>query len=725
MSELQNQVFLEMDGEVSILRLGAPGEKAVVLTSDRMKSLRKALEDLKRGDPGKPLVIVGGNPAMFCAGADITAIKDVRDPKVGELLAKEGQEIFDLLAALKQQKFAAISGPCVGGGMELVLACDHRILLDHPSTRIGLPEVKLGILPGFGGTQRLPRLIGLPAALDIILKGKVVSPREAERSGLADMVVSLEELEGEKTDEGILGAFEKYVVHLALGKRKLKSRKKITAGDKFLTFNLFGRAIVKSKSENALLKETKGRYPAPVKALQSALFGLKNGMEEGLKEERRLLGELIVSSESKSLVHLFQISEEAQKLGRAFKSELKDAPLTVVGGGTMGAGIAAAAVLSNVSTQIIEPIEVVRSKASSYISNAIEKRRSLPPEKKDELKKKLSITADLEKALLAPVIIEAIIEDLDAKKKLYQALENRMPAGGILATNTSSLKLELIGSALKDPAHFVGLHFFNPAERMPLVEVIRSRKTSDETVLRAAAVAAKLGKYPIVVEDVAGFLVNRILTPYLVEASLLLAEGFSVNEIDSAAEQFGMPMGPFRLLDEIGLDVAAKVSDVMENAYGERMRGHQFAAALVKKGHLGRKSGRGFYLHNEKGASVVQNIRADLGLDVGSKNLSHSITDRLVLALVAEAIRAFDEGVAGVPSPGAAGQIDLGTVMGIGFPAYRGGVLWYSESFGSRALCQKLTNMSTALGKRFEPNDGLKHRAAKDESLYAAGSSIH
>jgi len=255
--------------------------------------------------------------------------------------------------------------------------------------------------------------------------------------------------------------------------------------------------------------------------------------------------------------------------------------------------------------------------------------------------------------------------------------------------------------------------------------VIRSKATSDESVIRGASVATRMGKYPIVVEDVPGFLVNRILTPYLVEASVLLAEGYSVSEIDSAAEEFGMPMGPLRLLDEIGLDVAAKVSSILENAYGERMRGHPFAERLAKKGFLGKKSGRGFYQHTPKGSEVVSTIRIDLGLDVGVKNQQYSLADRLILSLVAESIRALDEGVAGLPGDGAAGQIDLGTTMGIGFPPYRGGVIWYAESIGTRALNQKLQAMHKVLGARFEPPVGLKERAEKDQGFFGDNRAVH
>ncbi len=725
MADLQNQVFLEIDGGLATLRLGSLEERAVILSMERMKSLRRALVDLRSNTSVTALLIVGGSPAMFCAGADLDAIRDVVDRKVGEALAQEGQEIFDVLAALPFKKIAAISGPCVGGGCELVLACDGRVLLDHPSTRIGLPEVKLGILPGFGGTQRLPRLIGLPRALDVILKGKVLTAPEALRIGLADQVISTNEL-GEGGDEhALFERFEERAAEIALGKRPLKPGKPLTVGEKFLTHTLVGRALVRSKSEAAIAKETRGRLPAPVKALESALFGLQNGMARGLEKERALLAELIVSPESKSLVHLFKVSEDAQKLGRTLKEKFKEIDVAVVGGGTMGAGIGATCLGSGIPTTIVEPVEEVRRRARDHILGSLEKKRSLSPEKRRELEGKLRIVAGADSIPVSNVIIEAIIEDVKAKQELYQLLESKVAAGGVLSTNTSSLQLDVLGEKLVDRSRFVGLHFFNPAERMPLIEVIRAKTTSDQAVLAAAAFASRIGKYPIVVEDVPGFLVNRILTPYLVEASYLLGEGYSIAEIDKGAEEFGMPMGPLRLLDEIGLDVAAKVAEVMEKAYGQRMRGNAFAAALTKKGYFGRKSGRGFYKYGEKSPVPDAGIRIELGLDVGEKRPGFTVADRLILALVNEAIRCLDDGVAGLPGAEAAGQIDLGTVMGIGFPAFRGGAIWYANSVGSKSLMQKLQAMQQVLGPRFEAAEGVRSRADKDQGFFIARSTVH
>ncbi len=722
---MKDQVFLEIDGELAILRLGSLGEKAVILNPDRMRSLEQALKDLGRQSI-KSLVIMGGSPTMFCAGADINQIKGVSDPRVGEELARRGQDIFEALEKLNCKKIAAISGPCVGGGCELVLACDYRIITDHPSSKIGLPEIKLGILPGFGGTQRLPRVVGLPNALDIILKGKVIPGRDAYKIGLVDQVVGAKELGDEKDELKKFEAFEKFACKYAAGLPSGKAGSKIGIKDKFLTFNFLGRSIVKSKTEAALSKES--RYPAPIRALKAALSGLQEGLDKGYAEERRLLGELIISSESKSLVHLFQVSEEAQKLGRALKGDWSSPQVTIVGGGTMGAGIAATSLMAGLATTLVEPMVEAMDRAKKHIARSLEKKRSLSEEQRERLLKSVKTVSQLSDLPVTSdkgVVIEAIVEDLSIKQLAFATIEPKLQGDQILATNTSSIPLGDLGSKLKDPSKFLGIHFFNPAERMPLIEVIRSKKTSDDSVLKGAAVAARLGKYPIVVEDVPGFLVNRILTPYLVEASVLLAEGYSVKEIDGAAEEFGMPMGPLRLLDEIGLDVAQKVSSILEAAYGERMRGHPFAERLAKKGYLGKKSGRGFYQHNEKGSEPVSSIRIDLGLDVGEKNNQFQIVDRLILSLVVEGIRCLDDGVAGIPGDGAAGQIDLGTTMGIGFPPYRGGVIWYAESLGSRALFQKLQAMHKVLGARFEPPSGLKDRAEKDAGFFGSAKTVH
>ncbi|MCC6953719.1 MAG: hypothetical protein IT290_06340, partial [Deltaproteobacteria bacterium] len=480
-------------------------------------------------------------------------------------------------------------------------------------------------------------------------------------------------------------------------------------------------SVVKKGALASILKETKGHYPAPLKALESVFFGLKNGIASGLKEERRLCAELVISPECKSLVHVFFVSEESAKLSKPLKEDLASARVAVLGGGVMGAGIAAAMLLSKRKVTVIEPVAQVRDRALEHIRNAANRKRSLSDSERSALLNALVVTDDLNKLADADFVIEAIIEDLNVKREIFAKVEGVVGKDTIIATNTSSLSVNDLASALTDSSRIIGLHFFNPAERMPLVEIVRAKNTSDRAVLRSAALVSGAAKFPVIVEDVAGFLVNRILSPYLTEAAALLAEGYSVSDIDGAAMRFGMPMGPLRLLDEIGLDIAAKVSSIMVGRYGDRMRGPSYAETLAALGHLGRKNGSGFYNHTSEESVVDPQIRVKLGITAAEKVVtpgSAEITDRLMLAMVNEGIRCLDEGVAGYPGKEAAAQIDLATVMGMGFPPFRGGLIFYAQSLGAKATAQRMDSLVKRAGPRFEASEGIRKRAEQGKSFF-------
>jgi 3-hydroxyacyl-CoA dehydrogenase/enoyl-CoA hydratase/3-hydroxybutyryl-CoA epimerase len=516
---------------------------------------------------------------MFCAGADIHAIEGVEDAGRGEELAQIGQEVFQLLSELPQRKVAVISGPCVGGGCELVLACDFRLALDIPQTKIGLPEIKLGILPGFGGTQRLPRLVGLPKALDIILKGKVVPAKQARDAGLVDELVK----PAPSKEDGFQRLIERGKE--IAGGAPAAARRKPPLIDRLLTWTPLGRNMVRRKVRESLWRETRGNYPAPPEALESAVFGLAAGIEAGLKDERRRLGKLIVSPESKALIHVYFATEEAQKLGRGAKEEAAAMRIGVVGAGTMGAGISSAFLAQGFFVSAVETVPQVRERLFPYLQKALSKKRSLGEAERAKLLLNIAIGSELSQLAGCEVVIEAIVEDREKKRELFSALPLSGKNGSkvIIASNTSSLPITGLARDLDRASQIVGMHFFNPVEKMPLVEIIRGRETSDRAVSVTTALTAALGKYPVVVADVPGFLVNKVLTPYLIEASHLLRDGCSIKAIDDAAVRFGFPMGPIRLLDEIGLDVAAKVSSVMHGAYGDRMKGERFLEAQVRR----------------------------------------------------------------------------------------------------------------------------------------------
>jgi len=716
MSEARPQrVVVEQHGSIALLALGEPDEKIAVLTTERMTALDRALDQLLDDSTLTALIITGASASGFCAGADIDAIRDVTDVSQGEALAKEGQRIFAKLESFKIPTVAVVRGACVGGGCELVLACKHRLLTDAPETKIGLPEVKLGILPGFGGTQRLPRLVGLPNALNLILKGRVVTAREAKSLGLADGIIveSLEGTPAEKFEAAKLAAVS------MIEKKALPQKRALTLGERFFTFSAIGRSVVRKKALASVLRETKGHYPAPPKALHSAVNGLARP-SEGYAFEARALGELIATPESKALIHVFRLSEGAGKLGRPAAGEVTGAKVAVIGAGVMGSGIAAAFLTKGFSVSLVDTFPAALDKGRALVEQAVEKRKGASADDKKRMITQLSTSGNLESVQGSALVIEAVIEDTEMKRKVFQTILPGLPPEGILASNTSSLSLSELFQGFDRPERFAGLHFFNPADKMPLLEIVRTPKTSEKTILRSAAFAGLLGKSPIVVEDVPGFLVNRILTPYLSEAAHLLSQGVGVKEIDRAALHFGMPMGPLRLLDEIGLDVAAKVASVITAGYGERMAGPDYASKLAASGLLGKKNGKGFYRYAGKEETLNFEASSSLGLPPVREPhaLAEDVVDRLLLPMVNEAVRCLDEGVAGSPGPGAAGQIDLGSVMGLGFAPFRGGVIYYAETRGAEELQDRLTQLASRYGKRFTPADGITARAKSGKTFY-------
>lgn len=679
------------DRSIATLTLGSPNERAITLTPERMESLVQALTTVRESAP-KGLVIRAPTIDSFCVGADISLIQSVTDPSRGRELATQGQHAYNLLEDLPCITVAAVSGPCVGGGCELVLACDYRIAADTSSTTIGLPEIKLGILPGFGGTYRLPRVVGLPKALDIILAGKTLRAKQALKAGLVDRVVAPEKLFS-------LGE------EIAAGKEKIQKRRPSLA-ERALGATTLGRAFVQHRAKKATQTQTKGFYPAPLRALDVTVSGLSRDRTTGLRVEAEELGKLIVTPESKALVHLFYLTEAAKTLGKSARKEIEGIDALVVGAGTMGAGIAGTLARNNHRVIVKDTSESSLERGKAHISTALRKIRHLSSFERAAISSRIDwIQFPSPTIARTHVVIEAVFEDLSLKKSIFSDLSHLVPPECILATNTSSLSVSEMASGVPNPERFVGMHFFNPVEKMPLVEIIKGEKTSEVTIARVAALATEMGKFPIVVKDVPGFLVNRVLIPYLNEAVFLLAEGYSIQEVDDAALSFGMPMGPIRLLDEVGLDVAAHVSNVMVSGYGERMAAPKFAEQLLKADRKGRKNKRGFYDYSGDRPVPWSGLVEMLQIPSQPRHriTKSQLTDRLVLHLVNEAMKCLNEGVAGTDLVLAEKQIDLGTVMGIGFPPFRGGVLYYGNKRGTEEIRAELQRLKDTLGIRYTP----------------------
>jgi 3-hydroxyacyl-CoA dehydrogenase/enoyl-CoA hydratase/3-hydroxybutyryl-CoA epimerase len=694
------QWSIGQDGIV-VLRLGSADEGVVTFTRDRLLSLDAALQQIAATPRLRGVVLTGPGPGMFCAGADIGLIQDITDSRAGEAAAVQGRSIFQRCRSLKVPVVAAIEGPCLGGGCELALFADVRVLSDHGSTQIGLPEVKLGILPGFGGTFTLARLVGLPKALDLVLNGKLLRGKQAVKAGLVDRVVPASKL---------LAAAKEEIERLAAKGRKHVRRK--LRGSAFWLSRTPLRALAVRAANKALQHGQARFYPAPKQALQCLVNAFTRTPEAAFAAEAKALGELIITPVSKGLVHLFFLTERSKRLGKQDGARDVQRAL-VVGGGVMGAGIAGQFAEKGLRTRLcdVDLGPLVRAKAR--LQQELDKRHKrgqLQAHEVQAVQDRLAIGTEPGHLGQTELWLEAVVEDLAVKQKLMQAAVGRgLPDDAILATNTSSLSVTAMQQSVPHPERVVGVHFFNPPEKMPLVEVIRGQQTSAAAVATACRLALRLGKFPVVVQDAPGFLVNRCLAPYVNEAARLLLEGTSPETIDRAMLDFGMPMGPCRLLDEIGFDVATKVSAVMHAAFPQRMVPCELFAAMTAAKALGQKSGGGLYGKDGTGDGPGRAVLADLrarrtspGREAGLGEL----VQRLVYPLVDEAFRCLDEGLVASED-----DLDLGLVMGIGFPPFTGGITWFARREGLAAITAALDALTRTLGPRFQPSDGLRRRA--------------
>ncbi len=696
---------IRRDG-IAVVTFDLAGEKVNKLTTPAMSELEGLLDELSQKKEITALVFRSGKEGHFIVGADIAEIREVRDKQRGEELSRSGQRVFAKLEALPFPVVAAIHGPCMGGGLELALACTYRVISNDQRTALALPEVRLGILPGFGGTQRLPRLVGLSNSLDMILTGKSVYAKKAKRIGLADEVT-----------------FKELLLDVALSRaakaakkpkpRKVRARRPFVV--RLLESNPLTRLLIFRMAKKSVLKETRGNYPAPLAALTSVRTGLSRGRKAGYAVEARLLGDLIPTEVSKNLISIFYLNEMLKK-GDEQAPAITSAG--VLGAGIMGGGIAQLFAekgitvrMKDISTKFVATglraaADIFRKRAKKGIVDKLQARDGFD---------RITGATDYSGFGSLDLAVEAVVEKMDIKKAVVKEFEQAAKADAIFATNTSSLSITEMATASKRPERVVGMHFFNPVEKMPLVEVIRGAKTSDETVAAITGLSRRLGKLPVVVNDGPGFLVNRILMPYLGEAVHLLEEGGSIEEIDHALVKFGMPMGAFILLDEIGIDVAHKVADILHDGLGERVKPSPLLGALAKDGYLGKKNGKGFYLYKgrrRKGtdASVYGRI-ASRG---AAKISAGEIVDRAVLLMIKEAALCLEEKIIE-----RADHLDGALIFGIGFPPFRGGLLKYADKLGAKTIVEKLEELAKKHGERFTPPRSIAEMAKAGKGFYS------
>jgi 3-hydroxyacyl-CoA dehydrogenase/enoyl-CoA hydratase/3-hydroxybutyryl-CoA epimerase len=665
-------------------------------------------------------LVIRGKTDSFIAGADVDAIAGIEDPAVAEQQIRVGQSIYGDLAALPVPTVAAVHGVCMGGGVEMSLACDYRVLSDGPKTVMSLPEVQLGILPAWGGTTRLPRLIGLQAALDLILTGKRVDARRAKRIGLASDVLPA-------------GGFDAAVRSFTLavvrhGKKPATPRRKLIT--RVLDETPPGRRIVLTMARRRVMATTGGHYPAPLRILDLLRGHLGGSVEDSLAAEARSGAELVVGPVCKNLIHVFHMREAARKgTGVRHEEAVAARPvhaLGVLGAGVMGGGIGQLAAARGIRVYMKdirhEAVTGGLQHARSLFDKAVSRRRMTKLEAA-QAQERISGGLDYHGLSGTDLVVEAIVEKMDVKKAVLREAEAHVSPDCVLATNTSSLSVGEMAEALEHPERFCGMHFFNPVHRMPLVEVIRGPRTSDEAIATVYRLSVELGKVPVVVGDGPGFLVNRILGPYLNEAGFLLEDVGSVDVIDRVAREFGMPMGPLRLIDEVGIDVSGHAGASLHAGLGDRLAPSPVLLALGKTGRLGRKGGLGFYRYEKgKEKGVDPDVYPALGLPAppSSKGAPpedtvREIRRRLVVAMLNEAARILDDGIVT-----AARDVDLAMIMGTGFPPFRGGLMRFADTLHPRGVLDRVRALQDRYGDRFAPAPLLVRLAESDRSFYQA-----
>ena len=672
-------------------------QKINKLSSDVMQELDSLLEDIK-SSPQQIVSFESAKKNIFIAGADIQELQKIDSPEMAKEKAHLGQEIFNRLDALPQTTIAIIDGACAGGGCELALACDFRLASDNPKTKIGLPEVKLGIIPGWGGTQRLPRLIGLPEALAIILPGKLVSAEKAYRIKLVDQVFSSAQF-NVQVEQFLENLKQKSFQASLLKRRQPKSAlQKVTA---FAMQTHPARLLILKKAQQNVMKTSKGFYPAPLAVLD--VYRNNCSFEEGLKRELAAFSDLASTVICKHLIGLFFLNEQVKKEQSESYPQDVELPTSgaVIGAGVMGGGIAWLMSYKGLSVRVKDinwaSIELGYQQAASYFSQ-LQKQRRIKQGAIDYAMNRIGGSLQFTGFNRAQVAIEAVVEVMSVKKQVLQEAEAELPEDSLLCSNTSALSITEMASVLTRPEQFCGMHFFNPVNRMPLVEIVKGQQTSEQTIAKAIAISKAWGKVPIVVGDCPGFLVNRILLPYLNEAAYLLQEGADIEKVDLAINSFGMPMGPFQLADEVGIDVGYKVAAILQAGFGERMTVAPVLEHIHDKLKLsGKKGGRGFYHYKNKQVEVNELLyQADCVAD--SKDFSdQDIIDRLMLVMVNEAARCLDEDI--VTN---AGQLDLAMIMGTGFPAWRGGLCRWADSIGCDEVVKRLQKLHQQVGNRYE-----------------------
>lgn len=724
MSSTTKSFDLQIDNNgIASLIFDCTNEKVNKLAIAIIEELDQVFKTIIHDPKIKILIFKSAKKDNFIAGADINEIKSITDEKIADQVLKKVHEIFNNLEKISIPTIALINGSCLGGGLELALTFKYRIAIINKKTIIGLPEVNLGIIPGFGGTQRLPNLIGLEESLKIILSGKPIDSLKAYKLGLVDQIIHEEFLEND------LNKFINEILTNQSQNQYLLARKKAQKKRFVKESLLLKKYLIFYYTKKQLIEKTKCQYLAPFYALEVVKRTYRSTYgTRGFKVEREAFCELVVGEICKNLIEIFFTSEALKKDYRI--DELKDYDIKncgLLGAGIMGGGIAWLFANNDIKIRIKDITQ--NAIATGYnqilkIFNSLLKIKKLTPAQLNLKIANISTGLDYTGFNDTNLVIEAVVENMAIKKRTIEEVEKFVKSDTIIVSNTSSLSITEMSKSLQNPSRFAGMHFFNPVNRMPLVEIIRGERTDEKTIAKLVKIARKIGKTPIVVKDVSGFLVNRILLPYILEATYLAQQGAKIVEIDQVLEKFGMPMGPFILADTVGIDIGIKVMHSLQQAYLERMKISQFMLEFDnQKELLGKKTNKGFYLYSsdKSKAKPEYNSQIDDILEKVRKENNQKIIDisedeiieRCMLVMINESAKCLDEQVVDN-----ARYLDMAMILGAGFPAFRGGILRYADKIGINQIFNKLYDLEQKFGIRYRPAKLICEMARNNQNFY-------
>lgn len=720
----QSTFTLSHDDDIAIITIDLKGESQNVLKDSFIDEVTDILDAIEASEDCSGVIICSGKEDTFIAGADINMLKTLTTREAIAEVANSGYGILNRIEQFKVPVVVEVNGPCIGGGLELSLACHGRVASTDEKTKFALPEVQLGLLPGGGGTQRLPGLVGVVEALTMMTTGRQIPARKARKIGLVDTLA-------EKTH--LRKASLKLINDLQNGKVKRNTMRNkdwlnVNKASQFLLNNYlikndWIRGFILDKARKQALKKTKGKYPAPLKIIDCVDAWAQGDREKGFAAEADGFAELLLSPVAAQLMKLFfaitDLKKERFIQGRTKAKEINR--LGVVGGGLMGSGIAL------VSAEKAGTTVRVQERDHQSLDNCLQyswkhlnkkvKRRRMKAQQMKQIQNRITGTLDYSGFSQVELVIEAAFESLEVKHQVIKQIEKHSPKDVIIATNTSSIPIAEIASAAKKPANVIGMHYFSPVEKMPLLEIIKTPETSDKAIITAVEFGRKQGKTVIVVSDGAGFYTSRILATYMNEAAHLLSEGVAVERIDEAMLDFGYPVGPFTLLDEVGIDVATKIMPVLENAFGERMMAPECFSRLKESGRLGKKDKRGFYDYNYDGDGprpVDKTVYSELGIQPTKSISNQEIQARCHLILLNEAARCLEEGILNTPRDG-----DIGAIFGLGYPPFLGGPFQYMDTAGITGIVEQLKQLTNDGHQRFEPCKLFIKMMKEGETFYS------